>query len=312
MAPRCDKECGTIVCVTDDADPCDGPAMASLKLPFRSPYAAAQIFGFLGTRAVPGVETWNGTSYARTMGLAHGAGIVTLTPADGVIDCQLRLDDGRDLQDATHRCRRLLDLDADPIAIDSVLASDPILAPLVARFPGLRSPGHVDGAEVAVRAVLGQQVSVAGARTQAAKLTALLGEPLRSPAEGLTHLFPSSEALASMDPDLLGMPQARKRSLIGLCRAMADGDILIDPDADPGQLGARLLALPGIGPWTADYIAMRALSDPDVFLSTDLGIKHALVRLGRDGSPKAAFAVAQAWRPWRSYALHHLWNSLSS
>ena len=284
----------------------------SLQLAYRPPYCAEQVFGFLGLRAVKGVETWDGTTYSRTLGLPRGAGVVSLTPLPGVIQCDLRLDDWRDLQVAVVRCRRLLDLDADPVAIDSALRDDPLLRVCVDARPGLRSPGHVDGAEVAVRAVLGQQVSVAGARTQADRLVALLGEPLRFPSDGLTHLFPSSKALAEMNPDQLRLPMARKRSLMGMCRALADGEISIDVGADRSELGARLLALPGIGPWTVAYIALRALGDPDVFLPTDLGVKHALVRLGADGSPRSASAIAEQWRPWRSYALHHLWSSLSS
>ena len=280
----------------------------SLRLAYRPPYCAEQIFGFLGLRAVPGVETWDGKTYSRTLGLPGGAGVVSLTPIDGSIQCDLRLDDWGDLQVAVQRCRRLLDLDAEPVAIDTVLRGDPLLRMHVNARPGLRSPGHVDGAEVAVRAVLGQQVSVVAARTHAARLVALLGVPLRVSGDGLTHLFPSSRALAEMDPDHLRLPMARKRSLMGLCQALVDGEISIDVDADRSELGARLLALPGIGPWTVAYIAMRALGDPDVFLPTDLGVKHALVRLGVDGSPRAASAIAERWRPFRSYALHHLWS----
>jgi AraC family transcriptional regulator of adaptative response / DNA-3-methyladenine glycosylase II len=170
----------------------------------------------------------------------------------------------------------------------------------------------VDGNELAVRAVLGQQVSVAGARTLAGRLAAKYGEPLAEPADGLTHAFPRAEVLATMDPADLAMPAARKRALLGLCAALADGSVVIDPGVDRLELIDRLVRLPGIGPWTAGYIAMRALGDPDVFLPTDLGIRHAVERLGADGDPRALAALAERWRPWRSYALHHLWASLSN
>jgi AraC family transcriptional regulator of adaptative response / DNA-3-methyladenine glycosylase II len=228
----------------------------------------------------------------------------------GAIECGLRLADGRDLSAAVHRCRRLLDLDADPHAIDEVLGADPVLGPLVASAPGRRSPGHVDGDELAVRAVLGQQVSVAGARTIAGRLARRVGTPLPEPDGGLTHAFPTAEQLVQMNPDDLPMPAARRRTLLHLSDELATGKLAIDPGEDRVELRAALLALPGIGPWTADYIAMRALGDPDVFLATDLGVRHAAARFGLDASPGALAALAERWRPWRSYAVHHLWTSL--
>jgi AraC family transcriptional regulator of adaptative response / DNA-3-methyladenine glycosylase II len=242
--------------------------------------------------------------------LPHGLGTVALQPIDGAVRCELRLDDWRDLQAAVQRCRRLLDLDADPVAVDAVLAADPALEPLVRKRPGLRSPAHVDGNELAVRAVLGQQVSVAGARTHTARLVQALGEPLPHPVGPLTHAFPTAAAIATMDPDQLAMPMSRKRALQRMCAALAAGEVVIDAGVDRAEMSAKLLALPGLGPWTVSYIAMRALGDPDVFLATDLGVRHGLERLGLDGSPRAALAAAEAWRPWRSYALHHLWAQL--
>jgi AraC family transcriptional regulator of adaptative response / DNA-3-methyladenine glycosylase II len=288
-----------------------GPGVVSVQLAYRRPFDAAGIFAFLGTRAVPGIESWDGTTYARVLSLPHGNGIVALHDDDGAVHCELRLDDWRDLQAAVQRCRRMLDLDADPVAIDSVLGADPLLAPLVARRPGLRSPSHVDGAELAVRAVLGQQVSVVGARTLAGRLVQAIGEPLAHPHGTLTHAFPTPEAIATLDPEQLAMPASRKRALQGLCAAIAAGEIVIDVGADREELAGRMLALPGIGPWTMSYISMRALADPDVFLPTDLGVRHALEHIGLDGSPAGAIAASQAWRPWRSYALHHLWANLS-
>jgi AraC family transcriptional regulator of adaptative response / DNA-3-methyladenine glycosylase II len=213
------------------------------------------------------------------------------------------------------RCRRLLDLDADPVSIDRQLGADPLLGPLVAARPGLRSPGCVDGTELLVRAIIGQQVSVAGAATVAGRLAAMVDDGVGAlPAadgSGVRMLFPSAAAIAALDADALPMPRARGRSLIGVCAAIADGRIDIDLGADRDELSRQLQQMPGIGPWTAQYVVMRALGDPDVFMPTDLGVRHALERLGVDASPAAATALAQRFSPWRSYALHHLWHSLN-
>ncbi len=285
------------------------PGTISLRLAYRPPFHAASLFAFLASRAVPGVEEFVDGTYRRVLSLPRAAGIVELTASDGYVACNLRLGDGRDLAAAVQRCRRLLDLDADPQAIDGHLGRDPLLGPLVAAAPGRRAPGHVDGDELAVRAVLGQQVSVAGARTHAARLAERHGKPLEAPDGGLTHAFPSAAALASIDPAELSMPFARRRALIHLCTALADRRLVIDPGVEPAELQRELIAQPGIGPWTAGYIAMRALGDPDVFLTTDLGIRRAVERFGLDGSPPRLAALATDWRPWRSYALHHLWSS---
>jgi AraC family transcriptional regulator of adaptative response / DNA-3-methyladenine glycosylase II len=195
----------------------------------------------------------------------------------------------------------LVEVGAARAAIDGRLAADPLLAPLVAARPGLRCPGAVDGAELAVRAVLGQQVSLAGAATLAGRLVQMYGERLEQPLGEVTHLFPTAEALAAADPDSLPMPQSRRVALQGLARALAGGEIALQPGAEPA-----LLALPGIGPWTVSYIAMRALRDADAFLPADLGVRRALESLGRDGSPRAATELAERWRPYRAYALQHL------
>jgi AraC family transcriptional regulator of adaptative response / DNA-3-methyladenine glycosylase II len=292
----------------------------SLRLPVRGPFDGDAVFGFLGVRAVPGVETWDGATYRRTLRLAGGPAIAELRPdSTGAVACTLWLTEMADLQSAVQRCRRLLDLDADPVAVDRHLGADPVLAPLVAARPGLRSPGAVDGAELLVRAILGQQVSVAGARTVAGRLAAAIGDHValavsEDPEQGTALpvlLFPSAASLADIDPDSLPMPMARRRALIGACRAIADGEVAIDLGADRDGLSAALQRLPGVGPWTAQYVSMRALGDPDVFMPTDLGVRHALEGLGHDGSPAAAAALAARWSPWRSYALHHLWQSLS-
>ncbi len=282
-----------------------------VRLAYRPPFDAAAILEFLGTRAVPGVETWDGITYRRSLRLNHGAGVVGLTPGDGAVLCTLHLDELADAQAAVQRCRRLLDLDTDPLRIDEHLAADPVLAPLVAKRPGLRSPGHPDGGELITRAVLGQQVSVRGARTLATRIVGAAGEPLRTPIEGVTHLFPSTSAIAAMRPEDFAMPRARGVALINANAALANGEIVIDPGSDRERTAAALVALPGIGAWTAGYVAMRALGDPDVFLPTDIGVRNALQLLGVDGGPKSAAALSARWGPWRSYALHHLWAVLS-
>ncbi|MEO7397800.1 MAG: AlkA N-terminal domain-containing protein [Ilumatobacteraceae bacterium] len=287
-----------------------GPGTVVVQLAHRQPFDGGATLRFFGQRAVQGLETRDGETYARVLTLPHGHGSVALRSLGAAVRCELRLDDWRDLQAAVQRCRRMLDLDADPEAIDAHLASDPALAPLVAARPGLRSPAHVDGAELAVRAVLGQQVSVVGARTLAVRLVRSIGEPLRTPHGELTHAFPTPAAIAAMDPRDLAMPNSRKDALLGMCAKLASGELVIDIGVDRDALARQMLALPGIGPWTVAYVSMRALGDPDVFLPTDLGVRHGLERLGLDGSPKAAVARAAAWRPWRSYALHHLWAQL--
>jgi AraC family transcriptional regulator, regulatory protein of adaptative response / DNA-3-methyladenine glycosylase II len=302
-----------------------GPLPLTVRLAYREPLEWGRLLGFLGARAVPGVEAVVGDCYWRTLRLPHGHGVVALAPAGGHLECRLRLADLRDLTAAVQRCRRLLDLDADPSAPAEHLAGDPLLTPLVRAAPGLRLPGAVDGAELAVRAVLGQQVSVAAARTAAARLTLALGEPLcwaSEDAPTLTHLFPSPAALAAAPREALpGAPARRLATLQALARLLAEGDLAIDPGSDRAAVRARLLAVPGIGPWTADYCALRALADPDAFLPTDLGVRRALARLCaahpgrvplalRDGcSPRALARAAERWRPWRGYALLHLWSS---
>jgi AraC family transcriptional regulator, regulatory protein of adaptative response / DNA-3-methyladenine glycosylase II len=282
------------------------PGIISVRLPFRMPFDSAHVFEFLAARAVPGVEEGTSRSYRRSLALPHGPAVIELSDSNvdrGWVDCTLQLGDLRDLAAAVQRCRRLLDLDADPLAIVEQLGTDPILRSAVGARPGLRVPGHVDGDELAVRAVLGQQVSVAAARTLAARIAARCGTPLAAPVGTLTHLFPTSKQLTQAADDDLPMPQSRKRTLMALAEALSSGQLELDPGVDRDDATQRLLRIPGIGPWTAGYIRMRGLGDPDVFLDSDLGVRHALARAGRDRID------SDAWRPWRSYAVHHLWNS---
>ncbi|KPC72417.1 AlkA N-terminal domain-containing protein [Streptomyces coelicoflavus] len=283
------------------------PGTLSLRLPFRTPLNPDNLFGHLAATAVPGVEEWRDGAYRRTLRLPYGHGIVALTPKPDHIACRLTLTDPRDLTVAISRCRRLLDLDADPVAIDDQLRADPLLAPLVDKAPGRRVPRTVDEAEFAVRAVLGQQVSTAAARTHAARLVTAHGDPVDDPEGGLTHLFPSTEALAAVDPQTLAMPRTRRATFTTLVAHLADGSVNPGVESDWAETRARLLDLPGFGPWTADVIAMRALGDPDAFLPTDLGIRRAAAELGLPSTPAALTARAAAWRPWRAYAVQYLW-----
>jgi AraC family transcriptional regulator, regulatory protein of adaptative response / DNA-3-methyladenine glycosylase II len=273
---------------------------------------------FLAARAVPGVEDASGGTFRRTVRLEHAPGVIELgrvvadpgdcavpgravgdDPRECAVPGRVVTADPRDRVGAGRLLRRLVG--PDPGAGDAHLARDPFLGPLVAARPGLRMPGTVDGGELAVRAVLGQQVSLAAARTLAARLVRLAGEPLAEPHGTLTHLWPRPEAVGQAAP-VMPMPRARRRTLAALAEALSDG-LRLEPGVDRAEARAELLALPGIGPWTADYVAMRALHEPDAWLPTDLGVRRGLERLG--APPEAA----DAWRPHRTHAVRHLWAS---
>ncbi|MDQ1428025.1 MAG: AraC family transcriptional regulator, partial [Acidimicrobiaceae bacterium] len=288
----------------------------SLRLPYREPFYGPGILAFLGQRAVAGVEEWDGCEYRRTLSLPHGAATVALAEGPGHVRCRLTMTDLRDLGTAVARARRLLDLDADPVAVGEHLGADPLLAPLVAAIAGRRIPGAVDGAEIALRAVLGQQVSVAAARQMASTLTEAWGEdlpggPSPTPADGRpagpNRLFPAPAVIAELDPARLAMPLARGKALVALADALAEGRIVIDPGADRQDVPRQLRALAGIGPWTAAYVALRGLGDPDAFLPGDLGVRRGLAALGQASSPADAARIGERWRPWRGYALQYLW-----
>ena len=283
------------------------PGTLTLRLPFRAPLNPDNLFGHLAATAVPGVEEWRAGAYRRTLRLPYGHGIASLTPQPDHIACRLTLSDLRDLPVAISRCRRMLDLDADPVAVDDQLRTDPVLAPLVDKAPGRRVPRTVDEAEFAVRAVLGQQVSTAAARTHAARLVTAHGEQVDDPEGGLTHLFPSPESLAAVNPESLAMPNTRRTTFTTLVTQLAYGTLHLGVESDWAEARAQLLNLPGFGPWTVDVIAMRALGDPDAFLPTDLGIRRAAQELGLPSTPAALTARAAAWRPWRAYAVQYLW-----
>ncbi len=285
-----------------------GMTRVEVELGTRAPFAARHLFAFLGARAVPGVEAWDGETFHRALSLPGGDGVASLTLGDeATVRAAFELADRTDLDEAVRRVRRLLDLDAAPTVIDTALGADDVLAPLVASAPGLRVGGSVDPFETAVRAVIGQQISVAGARTVAGRIVAHAGQPLVIGGGLVTHRFPTPAALAAIDPALLPMPMSRRRTIVELARRVDDGQVVldrdIDGDLDRDEVVAALLAVPGIGPWTAGYVRMRGLGDPDVFLPTDLGVKVGLARLGIDAGH------ADRWRPWRTYALHHVWRA---
>ena len=283
-----------------------------LRLARRAPFAWRTLLGFLAVRAVPGVEEVVDGVYRRSLRLPHGPAIAELVDDGVAVRCALALADPRDLGPAVARCRRLLDLDADPVAVTDALGRDPLLAELVAAEPGRRSPGAVDGAELAVRAVLGQGITVAASRTLAARLVEAHGTPLAARSGGITHLFPSASDVAAADPARLPGPATRRAALHEVAQVIARGDLDLGAGADRIEAARRLRAIRGIGPWTAGYVAMRALADPDAFPPGDVALRHAVTRRGGPGDPRGMATLAARWRPWRSYAVHHLWASLEA
>lgn len=290
------------------------PGNLRMRLAVRTPFAGGRLLDFLAHHVVAGVEVAGPGWYARTLDLPHGPGTVRVGLHDvtaggtAFVVADFALEDLRDTSAAVERVRRLLDADCDPVAVDDHLADDAIIGALVRGTPGLRVPGQVDGNETAARTVVGQQVSVAGARTVTAGIVAEHGRRISTGIPGLTHLFPDAVTLAGVDPEALPMPRARGRALVGLAEALASGDIALDRGPDRDDVCRDLRQLPGIGPWTADYIAMRALGHPDVFLPTDLAVRSVLATLSTDR--ESGPVDVEGWRPWRSYALMHLWNTL--
>jgi AraC family transcriptional regulator of adaptative response / DNA-3-methyladenine glycosylase II len=329
--------------------PAPGGETVALRLAYRAPLHARALIGFLGSRAIPGVEERDGDSYRRALRLPHGPATVSLTPTDGYVAARLRLADLRDLAPAVARCRRLLDLDADPLATDAALAADPALTAGVAGEPGVRVPRAVDGFEIAVRGIVGQQVSVAGARTVLARLCAAAaraaGEEAaaglaEAAAQGTARLagggetvagtgtaagrngdppsdrtlaplaaFPDAEQVLALPDGAFPMPVRRRQTIRAVASAIAAGELDLDPGADRAETAARLRAISGIGDWTADYVALRALGEPDAFLPTDLGVRRGAAALGLPDDPaRLAAHAARHWAPWRSYALIRLWR----
>lgn len=298
------------------ADPV-APTRLRLTLPVREPYDARGIVEFLACRAVAGVERADidALTYARTVLLPHGPGAFEVHSSGGRFAVDLELASLADLPVVIARIRHLLDLDADPDAVDGALAVDPTIAPLVRATPGIRLPGAIAGDEIVARALVGQQISVAAARTHLGRLAATAGTAIDS-GLGLTRLFPTAAQLAAA-PDVLTGPARRVAAFRAVIETLAAGDVVVSRAADPAELRSALLALPGVGPWTAGYVAMRVLHDPDVLLSTDGALLAGARALGLDGSASAVAGRARAigrygerWAPWRSYASMHLWRAV--
>lgn len=280
-------------------NPATGPTTITLRLPAREPFDGAGLLAFFAGHAVPGLEQGGEDFFARRLRLPGGTADlhIRLDGATGVL-CTARLADVKDLSALVARVRRLLDLDADSVAIDDALAGDPALEPLVQRRPGMRLPGCVDAEEALFRAVIGQQISVAAASTVLGRLTAELGTD---------GLFPTAQQIAERGSEVLRGPTARVAAIIGIADALASGELELDLATPVDEFTARLVALPGIGPWTAGYLAMRVLGNPDVLLSTDLVLLQSAAALGLPPTARALAAHAHRWAPWRSYAGMHLW-----
>jgi AraC family transcriptional regulator of adaptative response / DNA-3-methyladenine glycosylase II len=283
------------------------PGKVVLRLPYREPFDHDGLLNFLAARAIPGVESIVDSAYGRTMRLPHGTGTAWLTPGPGHMVCTLSLTDMRDVGSAVTRLRRLLDLDADPGAVGEVLGADPMLEAQVRKNPGLRLPGAVDGAEIVTRALIGQQITVAAARTALTALTAALGTPLPAPDGPLTTLFPTPQAIAEHGATVLTGPRRRISTILTVNAALAADDLTVHVGADPAELSRQLQAFSGVGPWTAGYVLMRVLGAPDVLLTGDVALRKGAANLGLPTDPKALAAHANGWRPWRSYAGMHLW-----
>jgi AraC family transcriptional regulator of adaptative response / DNA-3-methyladenine glycosylase II len=286
----------------------------TLRLPFRPPFAWSALVRFLAPRATPGVEEVGPVHYRRTLRLGDVEGAVEVSPVEEAAHllARIRLSRPEALIQVAGRLRRLFDLEADPATIDAHLALDPRLADRVRHHPGLRVPGAWDGFELAVRAILGQQVSVKAATHLAGRLVAIHGEPLGSgvmPFDGLSRLFPEPPVLARADLTRLGLTRARARAISCLAAAVAEGRLELDASRPLEAALAGLMELPGVGEWTAHYVAMRALGQPDAFPASDLGLRRAAAN-GQGCVPIERFSkCAEAWRPWRAYAAMHLWLS---
>jgi AraC family transcriptional regulator of adaptative response / DNA-3-methyladenine glycosylase II len=278
-------------------------ASISLRLPARAPFDGPGLVRFLADHAVAGLETVDQGVFERRVRLPHGIATVRLSldgPAS--VRCEARLDSLADVSTLVTRVRRLFDLDADSVAIDTALSTDATLSPLVAALPGLRLPGSLDAEETLFRTLVGQQISVAAARTVLARLTAELGTD---------GLFPTAAQIAGSEGVIRG-PAARVRTIMGVAEAAASGELALDVGTSLADFTRRLVALPGVGPWTAGYLAMRVLGNPDVLLASDLVVLQTASGLGVPGTHKALAKHGERWAPWRSYATLHLWRARDS
>lgn len=285
------------------------PGTVDIGLSHREPIDLRGLFAWFAARAVAGVELATPTSYARTLQLPHGPGWFRVSEQDGALRLRAKVTATRDLPGLMARVRRLFDLDADPTAVDAALSRVPALQPLVAAVPGIRVAGCVDPRELLLRTMIGQQISVAAARTILGARSAQLGEPAPDFAEGLTRMFPTPEAFAERGEEVLRGPKARSSAVVGAARALASGRLRLSAGDDAVAQREALLALPGVGPWTADYVRMRVTGDPDVFLVDDGALRAAAARLGLPTRKAELLAWSRDAGPWRSYATTHVWRA---
>jgi len=288
--------------------PVASPGTITLRLPARPPFDGAGVMRYLADHSVTGLESASADTYERAILLPHGVARIALSVDGDAVTCVARLDNIADVSTLVARVRRLFDLDADSLAIDAALARDEVLAPLVERQPGMRIPGAMDVNEALFRTLVGQQISIAAARTVLGRLTRELGTVV----DDETVLFPSAEQFAERGHEVLKGPATRIQSIIGVAEALASGDLHLDVGMPVAEFTERLTALPGIGAWTAGYLAMRVLGSPDVLLSSDLVVLHAARDLGLPATAKSLAAHGERWAPWRSYAGLHLWRSRAS
>ncbi|WP_227496948.1 DNA-3-methyladenine glycosylase 2 [Planctomonas psychrotolerans] len=291
------------------------PTTITLRLPARAPFDAEGIFGFLASHAALGMESGTADEFTQALRLPHGFATATLRRlgTEPAIECEARLEHVDDLAPLVARVRRLFDLDADAEAIDAVLAADPALAASVRRTPGIRIPGSIDPHATLFRTVVGQQISVAAAVTTHGRLVQELGDPLPPGLAGtVTHVFPTAERIAEHGHEVLRGPKRRIETMLHLAEQLASGALRVDTGVAADALHRSLVALPGIGPWTAGYASMRILGSPDVLLSSDLIVRQGAARLGLPDGIRALEAHAGAWAPWRSYATLHLWRAITA
>jgi AraC family transcriptional regulator, regulatory protein of adaptative response / DNA-3-methyladenine glycosylase II len=282
-----------------------------IRLELRRPIAFDLLLPFLSMRAVAGIEEVRDGIYARSLPSGHGPAVFSLVPdrVEPVVHLTIHVGGEADSDAIVDAARTTFDLDADPAEIDSVLGADPALAPLLARTPGIRMPGSPDRFELLMRAVFGQQVSVANARTQLGAFVARFGTPLAAPVGSITHAFPSSERVAEIAPEELAMPRRRAETVRRLGEAAASGALDL---SDRERALAALADMPGIGPWTLDYVAMRGFHDRDAFPASDLGVRRAFESFGLPSTTKKILDRAERWRPYRAYAVMHLWSALAN
>lgn len=297
-----------------DAGSAAVPGTVTVRLAAREPFDGAGVIGWLARRAVVGVEMVEDGAYTRSVRLARGAAVVTIAPEVGGVRVTARVEHLADVPSLLTRARRLVDLDSDPEAVDAALAAHPLLATVVTARSGIRIPGALDPVEMVVRAILGQQVSVAAGRTAVQRLVTALAVPLPQALAhcGVTHLFPPADVMADQVYDVIGGPQARREALVRACDAIASGHVRLDVGDTRADFTSELEALPGIGPWTSHYVALRVLGDTDILLTGDAAVRAGAKALGLPHDSRGLAEAATALAPWRSYLMMHLWSAAAS